>query len=80
MTKYKIYVDETRTLRHTVILETEEYKIDGALNEVKDGTMLDDVVGILEREECTVIEVVEDDNGDSEFDVDEYEEMLGGEI
>ena len=52
-------------------METEEWKIDAAINEVKDGLTLDDDVGILENEQCSIIEVIEDDNGDSEFEVDE---------
>ncbi|AGK99032.1 hypothetical protein [Clostridium pasteurianum] len=76
MAKYKIYIDETRTLRHTVILETEE-DIDKTLDQAQIGDCvhLYDVISALEDEGCNVNEVAEDDNGDSEFDVDEYEEI-----
>lgn len=74
--KYKVYIEETRTLRHTVILESYE-DIDETLDQSQIGECvhLDDVVSALEDEGCNVTEIIEDDNGDSEFECDEYEEL-----
>lgn len=75
--EYKIYIDETRTLRHTVILETEDDDIDETLDQAQicNCVHLDDVICALEDEGCNVTQVIEDDNGDSEFECDEYEEL-----
>lgn len=77
MAKYKIYLDETRTLRHTVILETDDEDIEELLNDSEIGMSfnLDDAVASLENEGCCIEEIQEDHDGDSEFDADEYEEI-----
>lgn len=74
--KYKVYIEETRTFRHTVILESYE-DIDETLDQSQIGECvhLDDVVSALEDEGCNVTEIIEDDNGNSEFECDEYEEL-----
>lgn len=81
--KFKIYVDETRTFRHELIVQADS---ENQLNEILDSVESESMLGINEYEDllmerCNVIESVEDQDGDlGEIECTDLEEIEESEV
>ena len=81
--KFKIYVDETRTFRHTFVVEADS---ENKLNKILDSIESESMLGINDyefslREKCNLTESIEDQDGDlGEIECTDLEEIEESEV
>lgn len=72
--KYKIYITETVTLRHEMVIDgPTKSNIDNILDAAQDNSHMDDARQTLLDNNCKIISFTEDDGGDSEIEFGDFD-------
>ena len=76
MKKYKIYITETITSKHEMVIEVPiKSNIDNILDASQDNNRMDDARQTLLDNGCKIISFLEDGSGDCEIEIDDFNEI-----